>query len=72
DALQEHARACDMTVAAFATAWTLTREFLGSTLIGATTVAQLEETLTAANATIPADILAACDELSKKIMYPMG
>jgi aryl-alcohol dehydrogenase-like predicted oxidoreductase len=41
-------------------------------LIGATTVAQLEETLTAANATIPADILAACDELSKKIMYPMG
>lgn len=72
DALQAHAKECDLSIAAFATAWTLTRDFLGSTLIGATTVAQLEETLTAASATIPADVLAACDKISKKIMYPMG
>lgn len=66
------AESCDLTMAAFATAWTLTRDFLGSTLIGATTVAQLEETVVASNATLPADVLAAVDAISKKIMYPMG
>jgi hypothetical protein len=26
----------------------------------------------AASLTIPADVLAACDKISKRIMYPMG
>jgi aryl-alcohol dehydrogenase-like predicted oxidoreductase len=72
DAFSELANSCDTSIATFATAWSLTRDFVGSTLIGATTKAQLEETLAAATLTIPADVLAACDKISKKIRYPMG
>lgn len=72
DEFSELANSCGMTMGAFATAWTLTREFLGSTLIGATTVAQLEETVAAADATIPNEVLASVDAISKRIMYPMG
>ena len=72
DAFSELAKSCEISIATFATAWTLTRDFLGSTLIGATTVDQLKETLAAASVTIPQDVLAACDKISKKIRYPMG
>lgn len=71
-AFTELASSCDLSIATFATAWTLTRDFLGSTLIGATTVEQLEETVGAASAAIPADVLSACDKISKNILYPMG
>jgi aryl-alcohol dehydrogenase-like predicted oxidoreductase len=66
------AQQCGLAPAAFATAWTLTREFLGATLVGATSLAQLEETLGAADARLGPDVLAACDEISKEIRYPMG
>lgn len=72
EAFTELADSCDLSIATFATAWTLTRDFLGSTLVGATTVEQLEETVAAASATIPADVLSACDDISKNILYPMG
>ena len=52
--------------------WSLTRDFLGSSLVGATSVAQLEETIAAASVTLPQDVLAACDKISKDTMYPMG
>ncbi len=60
------------SIATFATAWTLSREFVASTLIGATSVAQLDETLAATGVTLPADVLAACDAVSKEIPYPLG
>ncbi|MCP4039702.1 MAG: aldo/keto reductase [bacterium] len=63
---------CNLSVAAFAIAWTLTRDFLGSTLVGATTVEQLDETVRGAGAVLSSDILAICDDISKQIMYPMG
>ncbi len=63
---------CNLSVAAFAIAWTLTRDFLGSTLVGATTVEQLDETVRGAGAVLSSDILAVCDDISKQIMYPMG
>ncbi|MFT5039598.1 MAG: aryl-alcohol dehydrogenase-like predicted oxidoreductase [Hyphomicrobiaceae bacterium] len=62
---------CSMTPATFATAWTLTRPFVGSTIIGATDVSQLDDTLAAADAKIPDDILAAVDRLTAEIRYPM-
>ncbi len=66
------AKECDLTVAAFAIAWTLTRDFLGSTLVGATTVEQLDETVKAAAATLSEEALSRCDAISQRIMYPMG
>jgi len=62
---------CGMSLVTFSVAWTLTRDFVGSTLIGVTQVDQLDEHLAAAHAVIPDDILVACDEIGKEIRYPM-
>jgi aryl-alcohol dehydrogenase-like predicted oxidoreductase len=61
-----------MAPVTFAVAWTLTKKFLGSCLIGVTTAAQLDDLLAAADARIPEDALQACDRLAKDIPYPMG
>jgi aryl-alcohol dehydrogenase-like predicted oxidoreductase len=63
---------CGMSIVTFAVAWTLTRDFVGSTLIGATHPDQLDDVLAAADAKIPPDALAAVDKISKEIRYPMG
>jgi aryl-alcohol dehydrogenase-like predicted oxidoreductase len=56
----------------FATAWTLSRDFVGSTIVGATMPEQLDETLAAAEVTLDEPTLRACDEISREIPYPMG
>ena len=61
-----------MPLATFAIAWTLTRDFVGSTIIGATKPDQLKETLGAAQVKIPEDALAEVDKITKEILYPMG
>jgi aryl-alcohol dehydrogenase-like predicted oxidoreductase len=66
------AREAGMAVATLAIAWTLTHDFVGSTIIGATRAEQLAETLAASGATLAPDVLAACNELAKEIRYPMG
>ena len=63
---------CGMALATFAIAWTLTRDFVGSTLIGATSLEQLDPLLAAADAKLPADALAEVDRISREIRYPMG
>jgi aryl-alcohol dehydrogenase-like predicted oxidoreductase len=63
---------CGLSLPSFAIAWTLTRDFLGSTIIGATHVDQLDPLLAAADAKLPADALAAVDAISREIRYPMG
>lgn len=68
----EIARRCDMAPVTFATAWTLSRDFVGSTIIGATSVEQLPDILAAGDATIPFEALAEVDKLTREIMYPMG
>ncbi len=55
-----------------AVAWSLAHDFVGSTIIGATGPEQLGDALAAAEVKLPADVLAACDEVSKEIRYPMG
>jgi aryl-alcohol dehydrogenase-like predicted oxidoreductase len=70
--VHEIARQCGIAPVTFAIAWTLTRDFLGSTLVGATRVAQLDELLAAAEARIPPDALEAVERLSREIRYPMG
>ena len=66
------AQEAGLSVATLATAWTLTHYFVGSTIIGATTVEQLKDTLAAADVTLSADVLKACHQVSKDILYPMG
>jgi aryl-alcohol dehydrogenase-like predicted oxidoreductase len=55
-----------------AVAWTLAHDFVGSTIIGATSVAQLEDSLRAAEVTLKPEVLAACDAVTREILYPMG
>jgi len=62
---------CGMSLVTFSIAWTLTRDFVGSTLVGVSRIDQLDEHLAAADAVIPDDILTACDEIWKEIRYPM-
>lgn len=61
-----------MAVATLATAWTLAHDFVGVTIIGATTPEQLAATLAAAEVTLSAELLRACDAVSREIPYPMG
>ncbi|MET0286917.1 MAG: aldo/keto reductase, partial [Polyangiales bacterium] len=66
------ARELELPPVTFATAWTLSRDFVGSTIIGATAPAQLDDLLRASDVTLPADVLAKVDAISQEILYPMG
>jgi aryl-alcohol dehydrogenase-like predicted oxidoreductase len=66
------AREGGLSVATLATAWTLTHDFVGSTIIGATNADQLTDTLAAADVTLGADVVDACTKVTKEIRYPMG
>lgn len=68
----EIAKQADMAVATLATAWTLTHDFVGSTIIGATTPEQLKETLAAADVKLSPEVIKACNDVTKEILYPMG
>lgn len=63
---------CEMSLTTFAVAWTLTRNFVGATIVGATKVEQVDDLFRASEAKIPASALAACDDVTKEILYPMG
>ena len=66
------AREAGMSPVTLAVAWTLTRDFVASTIIGARTAEQLGESLQAAEVTLPFDLLVKLDEISREILYPMG
>jgi aryl-alcohol dehydrogenase-like predicted oxidoreductase len=63
---------CEIPLETFAVAWTLTRDFVGSTIVGATKPTQLDALLRAPDVKIPDSALAACDAITKEISYPMG
>jgi len=66
------AKEAGISVVTLGVAWTLAKDFVGSSLVGATSLAQMPELLAAANTTLSADVLAACDAVSREIPYPMG
>ena len=68
----ELSRELELSAVTFATAWTLSRDFVGSTIIGATLPEQLDDLLRASEVTLPPEVLARVDALSKEILYPMG
>jgi aryl-alcohol dehydrogenase-like predicted oxidoreductase len=61
-----------MSVTTLAVAWSLTHDYVASSLIGATRVEHLDDSLRAADVRLDRDMLAACDQVSREILYPMG
>ena len=61
-----------MSVTTLAVAWSLAHDFVGSTLVGATRVEHLDDSLAAADVKLGRDVLAACDAVSREILYPLG
>jgi aryl-alcohol dehydrogenase-like predicted oxidoreductase len=61
-----------LSLATFATAWTLAHDFVGASLIGATSTGQLDETLAAAEVELSPQVLEACRRISREILYPLG
>ena len=55
-----------------AIAWTLTKDFVGSTIIGVTHPDQLDANLAGAETKLSADTLASLEALSREIPYPLG
>ncbi len=66
------ARQSDLTPAEMSLAWSLSFSFVPSTIIGVTSLSQLEENLKAAEVTLSQEILKKCDEIHSEILYPMG
>jgi aryl-alcohol dehydrogenase-like predicted oxidoreductase len=55
-----------------AVAWSKQHEFVASTIIGATSAAQMPDNLAAADVTLSAEVLKKIDRVSREIRYPMG
>ncbi len=68
----EVAREAGLDPVTLAVAWTLSHDFVGSTIIGATRVSQLDASLAAAGLVLPAEVLAACNRVSRELPYPLG
>jgi aryl-alcohol dehydrogenase-like predicted oxidoreductase len=61
--LQEIAKDIGVTVTALAVAWSKQHDFVASTIIGATSLAQLEESLAAADLVLNAETLQRINEI---------
>jgi len=61
-----------MSSTTLAVAWTLTKDFVGSTIVGATTVEQLPDLLKGGEVELGADVVKACEQVTREILYPMG
>jgi aryl-alcohol dehydrogenase-like predicted oxidoreductase len=62
----------ELSPVTFAVAWTLSRDFVASSIIGATQPAQLEPLLKAADVKLSQDVLDAVDSTSRELLYPLG
>ncbi|MCZ8343121.1 MAG: aldo/keto reductase [Leptospira sp.] len=61
-----------MSVTTMSVAWSKQHDFVASTIIGANTVSQLEESLKASDLILGEDVLGEINQVTKKIQYPMG
>ncbi|MFG0261503.1 MAG: aldo/keto reductase [Novipirellula sp. JB048] len=69
--LDEIARSIGTTVTALAVAWSRQHDFVASTIIGATSTAQLSESLAAIELNLDAETLARIDQIDAEIPTPM-
>ena len=68
----EIAGGAGMAPVTLATAWSMQHDFVASTIIGARTAEQLEDSLAALDVTLDDEVLRQCDAVHKQILYPMG
>jgi aryl-alcohol dehydrogenase-like predicted oxidoreductase len=55
-----------------ALAWSKRHDYVASTIVGANSVEQLDESLEAIDRELPADLAARLDAISAKYPYPLG
>jgi aryl-alcohol dehydrogenase-like predicted oxidoreductase len=70
--LKKIADEAGMPLTTLAVAWTLSKDYVGSTIIGATSATQLDDTLRGTEVKLSAEVIAACDAVSREHRYPMG
>ena len=58
--------------AALAVAWSKRHDVVASTILGANSLAQLNDALTAVDRDLPTDLIARIDQISTRYPYPMG
>ena len=68
----EIARKAGMSPVTLATRWSMEFDFVASTIIGARTADQLDESLAALDFELSEEIKTACDKVHLEIPYPMG
>lgn len=68
----EIARKYDVSLTTLATAWSMKFDFIASTIIGATTSGQLDDTLAALDYKISDELNKELDAIHQDILYPMG
>lgn len=68
----EIAKQAGMSPVTLATAWSMNFDFVASTIIGARTDDQLEDSLAALDIKLSDEIMEACDAVHKAYPYPMG
>ncbi len=61
-----------ISLTTLAVAWSMAHDFVASSIIGATTPEQLDDTLGALDVTLDEEIMRACDGVHEAIPYPMG
>jgi aryl-alcohol dehydrogenase-like predicted oxidoreductase len=66
------AKEMNISVTTLAVAWSKQHDFVVSTLVGANTPEQLNDSLKSADLVLPQEILNKINEVSKLIPYPMG
>ena len=66
------AKSAGMSPTTLATAWSMNFDFVASTIIGARDALQLDDSLAALDVTLSDEVLKACDEVHRDILYPMG
>lgn len=66
------AKEIGISSATLAVAWSKQFDFVASTIIGVTSVEQLDDSLAAMDLELSSDVLAKCDDVHSDILYPMG
>lgn len=68
---QAIAKAAGMSVVTLAIAWSKQHDFVASTIVGASSVEQMDDILAAADVTLSPEVMGAIDKVSREIRYPM-
>lgn len=68
----EIAREAGMSPVTLATAWSMNFDFVASTIIGARTAEQLDDSLAALDVVLDKSVMEQCDAVHQKYLYPMG